>query len=57
LLKVGSKISGPRGIFGKELARRMAAAEDMTSGLANMTANKQLKFQIHVSDTKTEATS
>jgi len=57
LQEVGTKATGPRSIFAKELALRKAAAEDEAYGAANMTANKRLQFQIRLSDAETEPTS
>jgi len=39
LQEVGTKATGPRSIFAKELALRKAAAEDEAYGAANMTAD------------------
>jgi len=56
LQKVGTKATGPRSKFAKELALKKIAAEDKAYGAANMTADKRLQFQIHLSDAATEAT-
>ena len=56
LQEVGTEASGPRSIFAKELALRKAATEDEAHRVATMTADKRLRFQNHLSDAKTEAT-
>jgi hypothetical protein len=53
---VGTKATGPRSIFAKELALMKTAAEDEAYGAANMTANKCLRFQIRLFNAETEAT-
>jgi len=53
--EVGTKATGPRRIFAKELALRKAAAGDEACGAANMTADKQLHFQNRLSDPETQA--
>jgi len=40
LQEIGSKATGPRSKFAKDLALMKAAAEDKTYGAANMTADK-----------------
>jgi len=54
--EVRNKATGPRSKFAKDLALIKAAAEDEAYGAANMTANKRLQFQIHLSAAETEAT-
>jgi len=54
LQEVGSKASGRRSKFAKDLALMEAAAEDKAYGAAPMTIDKQLKFQIRLSDAETE---
>jgi len=44
LQEVGTKATGPRSKFAKDLALMKAAAEDQAYGAANMTADKQLQF-------------
>jgi len=56
LQEVGTKATGPRSKFAKDLALMKAAAKDEAYGAANMTADKQLQFQIRLSDAETEAT-
>ena len=56
LQEVGTRATGPRSKFAKELAIMKAATEAETYGVANMTADKRLQFQIPLSDAETEAT-
>jgi len=56
LQEVGTKATGPRSKFAKDLALMKAAAEDEAYGAANMTSNKRHQFQIYLSDAETEAT-
>jgi len=56
LQEVGTKATSPRSIFAKQLAVLKTAAENEASGAANMSADKPLQFQIHLSDAETEAT-
>jgi hypothetical protein len=56
LQEVGTKATGPRCNFAKELALKITAAEDEASGAANITADKRLQFQLRVSDAETDAT-
>jgi len=56
LQELGTKATGPRRQFAKELALMKTAAEDEAYGAANMTADKQLQFQIRLSNADTEAT-
>ena len=53
---VRTKATGPRSILAKQSALMKTAAEDEAYRAANMTAEKQLQFQIHLSDAETEAT-
>jgi len=55
LLEVGTKATSPRSIFAQGLALRIAATEDEAYGAANMTADKWLQFQVHLSDAEIEA--
>jgi hypothetical protein len=57
LQEVGTKGTGPRSIFAKELALTKAASEDEAYGAAIMTADKRLQFQNRLSDAETEAMS
>jgi hypothetical protein len=57
LQEVGTKATGRRSIFNKELAIRKPATEDEDYRAANMTTDKRLPFQNRVSDTSTEPTS
>ena len=54
LQEVGSKASGPRSKFTTDLALMKASAEDEAYGAAHMTVDKQLEFQIRLSDAETE---
>ena len=56
LQEVGTKGTGPRSKFAKQLALMKTAAEDEVYGAANMTADKRLQFQIRLSDAETDAT-
>jgi len=55
LQEVGTKATGPRCKFGKELALMETAAEDEAYGVANMTADKRRQFQVRPSNAETEA--
>jgi len=54
--EVGTKATGPTTKFTKELALMKPAAKDQAYGVGNLTADKRLQFQIHISDAETEAT-
>jgi len=56
LQKVRIKATGPRSKLAKDFALMKAAAEDEAYGVANMTADMRLQFQIRLSDAETEAT-
>jgi hypothetical protein len=56
LQEVGTKTTGPRSKFSKELALKEIAAEDKAYGAANIAADLGLQFQIRLSDAETEAT-
>jgi len=56
LQEVGTKGTGPRGKFAKQLALMKTAAEDEVYGAANMTTDKRLQFQIRLSNAETDAT-
>jgi len=56
LQDVGTRATGLRSRFAKELAIVTTAAEYEAYGVANMMANKGLHFQIRLSDAETEAT-
>jgi len=56
LQDLGTKATGPRSIFAKELALRKAAIKDEAQRAANMTTGKHPQFQIRLSDAETEAT-
>jgi len=56
LQEVGTKGTGPRSKFAKQLALLKTAADDEVYGAANKTADKRLQFQIHLSDAETDAT-
>jgi hypothetical protein len=51
LQEVGTKATGRRTIFTKELAIRKPATEDEAYGAANMTTDKRHQFHNCVSDT------
>jgi len=56
LLEVGTKATGPRGIFAKNLAQIKTAAKEEVYGAVNMTAGNHVEFQVHLSNAETEAT-
>jgi hypothetical protein len=56
LQEVGTKATGPRSTFAKKLAQMKTAAEEEVYGVANMTANNHVEFQVRQSDMETEAT-
>jgi len=56
LEEVGTKATGPRIMFAKQLALMKTAAEDEAYGVANMTANKRLQCQIRLPNADTQAT-
>jgi hypothetical protein len=56
LQEVGTKGTGRRSKFPKQLALMKTEAEDEIYGAANMTADKRLQFQIRLSDAETDAT-
>jgi len=56
LQELGTKGTGPRSIFAKQIALIKTAAEDEIYGAANMTADKRLQFQIRLSNAETDAT-
>jgi len=56
LQEVETEATEPRSKFAKDLELMKAAAEDEAYGAASMTADKQLQFQIPLSDAGTEAT-
>ena len=56
LQEVGTKATGPRRNFAKELALKKTAAEDDAYEAANLTADKRLQFRLRLSDAQTEAT-
>jgi hypothetical protein len=55
LQDVETNATAPRSIFAKEFALRKAATEDEAYGAANITADKQMQFQICLSNAVTEA--
>jgi len=57
LQEVGTKASGLRSIFAKQLALMKTAAEEKAYGVASLTANNQLHFHNHLSDAEVPATS
>jgi hypothetical protein len=56
LQEIGTKATGPRSKFAKDIALMKVAAEDEAYGAANVTADKRLQFQIRLSDAETEVT-
>jgi len=56
LQEVGTKATGPRSIFAKKLAQMKSAAEEGVYGVANMTADKGVEFQVSLSDAEPETT-
>jgi hypothetical protein len=56
LQEVGTKATGPRSIFCMQLTQIKTTADDEPDRAANMSANKQLQFQVHRFITETEAT-
>jgi len=56
LEEVGTKATGLRSIFAIQLTPMKTAAEEVVYGVANMTADKHVEFQVHLSDAETEAT-
>jgi len=56
LQEVGTKATGPRSVFSKQLVLMKTAAEDEVYRAVNMTADKRLHFQNRLSDPETEAT-
>jgi len=56
LQEVGTKATGPRSIFAKQLVQMMTAAEEEAYGAVNMTADKRVQFQVCLSDAEIEAT-
>jgi len=53
LQEVGTKATGPRRKFAKDLTLMKATAGDEAYRAANMTADKRLQFQIRLSDAET----
>jgi hypothetical protein len=53
--EVGTQATGPRTKFGKSLAQMKTAAEEEVYGSVNMTTDKCVEFQVHLSDAETEA--
>jgi hypothetical protein len=53
---VRTEATGPRSIFPNTVAEIKTAAEKEDNGVGNMTANKCVKLQVHLSDAETEAT-
>jgi len=56
LQDLGTKPTCPRSSFAKKHATMITTAEEEVYGAANMTANKSVEFQIHLSDAETKAT-
>jgi len=56
LQEVGTKATGPRSKFAKEHALKKSATEDEAYGVANMTADQRLQFEVRLSDAEIEAT-
>jgi len=56
LQKVGTKETGPRSVFAKQHTLLKTAVKDNTYGVANITIDNQLQFQIRLSDAETDST-
>jgi len=56
LQQVATKAAGLRRIFAKILAQTKTAAEHEGYGVANMTADNRVAFQVHLTDDQTKAT-
>ena len=56
LQEVKTKAIGPKIIFANKLAHMKTAAEQEVYGVANRTFDKEVKFQVRLSDAETEAT-
>jgi len=55
LQEVGTKATGPRSKFAKDLPLKKTAAEEEAYGAANITTDEQLLFRLRLSDAETEA--
>ena len=56
LQEVGSKPTGSRRTFARKLAQMQTAAEEEVYGVVNMTAEKRVECQVHLSDAETGPT-
>jgi hypothetical protein len=56
LREVGTRVTGPRSTFAKNLAQIKTATEEEVSGVTNMAAENRVKFDVHISYAETEAT-
>jgi len=54
--EVRTKATGPRYTFAKKLTQMKTAAEEEVYGVANMTADKRVEFQVCLFSAETEAT-
>jgi hypothetical protein len=56
LQEAGTTTTGPRSQFATKLVHLTTAAEEEVCGVANMTTDKRVQFQVHLLDAPTEAT-
>jgi hypothetical protein len=56
LQEAGTTTTGPRSQFATTLVHLTTAAEEEVCGVANMTTDKHVQFQVHLLDAPTEAT-
>jgi len=54
--ELGSMATGPRSRFASKLSHMKTAAEEDVYGVANMTANERVEFQVGLSNAETTAT-
>jgi len=54
--ELGTIATGPRSIFPNWVAQRKTAAEELVRSVANMMADVGVKYQVHLCDAETEAT-
>jgi len=54
--ELGSMATGPRSRFARKLSQMKTAAEEDVYGVANMTANERVEFQVRLSNAETTAT-
>jgi hypothetical protein len=56
LQEVGTKATSPRSTLAKKRAQMETASEEYVYGMATMTTDKFVEFQVHLSNAETEAT-